>query len=131
MRSAECGVNSRCSRTPHSALRNPNSHQSPYVDCYNGGSCQQLANDVAVDVGEAEIPAGMTECQSGMVEAQQGEQSRMQGMNVNLVFGRFKSEFIGRPMNVAAARAAAGQPHAESVMIVITAIDFSGVGARR
>src|SRR3974377_733022 len=73
----------------------------------------------------------MTECQSGMVEAQQVQQSRMQVMNVNLVFGRFKSEFIGRPMNVAAARAAAGQPHAESVMIVITAIDFSGVGARR
>src|SRR5262245_31958749 len=64
-----------------------------------------------------------------MVEAQKLEDRGVEIMNMNGILNRSKPEFISGPVNIAAADAAAGHPHRKPVMIVVTAVDFSGIGA--
>ena len=54
--------------------------QTPYADPF---SRNQLLDDVAVHIGEAEIAAGMAKSQFGVVEAQQPQQGRVEIMDVD------------------------------------------------
>src|SRR5258708_22587227 len=90
----------------------------------------QLADDVAFDVGEAEIAAGVAVGEARVVEAHERQHRRVQFGNVHLRFDGGESEFVGRPVNVTALDAAAGQPHRETIVVVVAAVDLAGVGAR-
>ena len=47
------------------------------------------------------------------------------------VFNRLETKFVGRSVNVTAARAAARQPHREAVMVTVVPIDFPGISPGR
>src|SRR6266404_4016866 len=64
-----------------------------------------------------------------MIKAKQPKNGRMQIVDMNLVLGSLETEFVRRAMDVTSADAASGEPHAEPVVVVIPAIDFSGVRA--
>ena len=72
-----------------------------------------------VNIGQAKIPAGVPVCELFVVESEQMQQRRVQIVDVNVVFDRLESEFIRGAVNRAAFDAAAGQPYAEAVRIVV------------
>ena len=80
-------------------------------------------------IGQAEVAAGMAEGELLVVEAEQVKHGRVQIMDVHLLVHCAKTKFICRAMHVTAARAAAGQPYGEPVMIMIAAVDLPGVRA--
>ncbi len=78
-----------------------------------------LFNDASMHIREAEIAAGIPIGQFFVVEAQEVQNRRVQVMDVDFILDGGEAKVIGRAMDVAAASAAASQPHAESIMIVI------------
>ena len=53
----------------------------------------------------------------------------MQVVDVDAVLDGLEAELVGRAVDVAAAHAAAGQPHGEAVVVVVAAVDLARVGA--
>ena len=96
-----------------------------------GPSRDQLADHIAVDVGQAEIPPGVAEGELLVIEAQQVQHRGVQVVNVDVFSDRMKAEFVGGAVDVAALDAAAGQPHREAVMVVVAAVDLARVRAGR
>src|SRR5437016_2881989 len=80
---------------------------------------QNLSHDSPVNIGQPKIPAGVPVSELFVVKAEQMQKRRVQIVNVNFVFDRLESEFIGGAVNRAAFDAAAGQPYTEAVRIVI------------
>ena len=94
-------------------------------------SGQKLVDDVAMHVGETEIAAGIAIGQLFVIEAQEVQDGRMQVVNMDSLLLSSEAEFVGGAMDAAAADAAARQPHAEAVMIVIAAAQLRQLGDRR
>lgn len=84
---------------------------------------------MAVDVGEAEIATGVTEGQFFVIETEEGKDGGVEIVNVDFVFSGLETEFIGGTVDITSFDPAAGQPGGEAVMIVIAAVDFSGIGS--
>lgn len=80
-------------------------------------------------VSEPKITPGVAEGEFLMIETQQPEDGGVQVMNVDLIFDGLETKFIGCAVDVAAPHAAARQPHAEPIVIMVAAIDLPGVGA--
>ncbi len=90
-------------------------------------SGDQFPDDMPVDVSKAKVSAGMAEGELFVVEPEQRQNGRVQVVNVDFVFDGLEAEFVRGAMDVSAARAAAGQPHGEAVVVVIAAVDLAGV----
>src|SRR5262245_14116150 len=89
----------------------------------------QLVNHLAVDIGEAEVAAGVAIGEALVVEAHELQDGGVQVVNVDGVFGRAEAEFIGRTISLPAFDTAAGQPDGEAPVVMVAAVDFTGVGA--
>ena len=94
---------------------------------------QALRNDITDDgsgnVGEAVIAPRVPVGQPRVIEAQQGQHRGVQVVDVDPVFDRPVTEFVGRAVGHSAFDAAAGQPDAEAPMIVVAA-EHGIAGAR-
>src|SRR5262249_5021540 len=88
--------------------------------------CDDVSHYIAVHVSQAKIPAGITVGEFLMVESEQVEDRRVEIVNGDLFLDRFEPEFIGGSVGYASLDATAGQPHGESVRIVISAIALFG-----
>src|SRR5688500_11094281 len=84
-------------------------------------SGDDFADDVARDVGQAEVAAGVAVGELLVVEAQQMEDRGMQVVDAGRVFLGLEAELVGRAIDGAATDAAAGQPDAEAVVVVVAA----------
>ena len=91
-------------------------------------SGNQFVDDFAVDVCQSEISAGVAESKFFVVEADEFEECGVQVVDVNGFFNGFEAEFIGCSVSIAAADSAACKPHGEAPVIMISSVDFSGVG---
>src|SRR6266496_2032274 len=89
----------------------------------------QLPDHLPLHVGQAEIAAGAAESQFFVVKSQQGQDGGVQVVDVDFVLGRLESELIGGAVDVTAAHAAPGHPHAEPIVIMVPAINFACVAA--
>lgn len=76
-------------------------------------------NNMTMHVRQAEVTAGVAECKSFVVEAQQMQDRGMQVVHVNSLFDRIPAEFVSGSVNIAALDAAAGQPHGETIVVMI------------
>src|SRR6266542_4336017 len=80
---------------------------------------QDFLHHAPVNIGQPKIPARVAVSELFVVKAEQMQERRVQIVDVNLVFDRLESEFIGGAVNRAALYAAARQPDTEAVRIVI------------
>ncbi len=85
-------------------------------------------DDVAVDIGEAEVTSGVAEGEAFVVEAEEVEDGGVEVMDVDGVNGGLEAEVIGGAVDGAAFDAATGEPHGKAVVIVVAAVDFAGIG---
>ncbi|EDL59862.1 hypothetical protein PM8797T_15923 [Gimesia maris DSM 8797] len=83
---------------------------------------ENLGNDIAVHVGQAEIAACVTISQPLVIHAHQMQQRGMQIVNMNLIAGRIVTVLIGCPMDVSFFDPRTSQPHRIPLRIMIAAI---------
>ena len=93
-----------------------------------GMSGNQFVHNFTVHVGEAKIPAGVAVGQPGVIKTEQMQDRGVQVVDVDLPLDRPKAEFVRGAMHVPALDAAAGQPHGETVMVVVAAFARQVVG---
>src|SRR6476660_2812468 len=89
----------------------------------------QLVDDLAVDVGEAEIAARIAIGETLVVKTHELQDGGVQVVDVHRILGGTEAEFVGRSVGLATFDAAAGEPDGETPVIVVTAVDLTGVGA--
>ena len=94
-------------------------------------SRQQFGDEFPVNVGKPEIAALKAERELLMVEAEQMKNRRVQVVNVRAVFHGIEPEFVGLADNRPGSHAAAGEPHGESVYVMIAAGRFAVFAHRR
>ena len=85
------------------------------------GLRDDVVDDVAVDVGEAEVAAGVAVSEFFVVEAEQVQNGGVEVVDVDYFFDGFEAEFVGGAVDVAAFDAAAGHPDGEAVGVVVAA----------
>src|SRR5579885_1727362 len=93
-------------------------------------SGQNLLDQLAVNVGQAEVASGVAISKLRVIEAQQVEHRGMQVVDMHAVLDRLEAEFVGRADNLPPLDAATGQPASKAIMIVIAAGDLARVVAR-
>src|SRR6266498_1054574 len=97
---------------------------------YEGGttnSGEQFPDHLPLHVGQAEIAAGAAEGQFFVIKSEQGQDGGVQVVDVDLVLGRLETVFIGGAVDITAAHATSGHPHAEAIVIMVAAINLAGV----
>src|ERR1044071_2201206 len=85
------------------------------------GSRKNLVHNTALDVRQSEGPSGVTVGGLFGVETGQVQDGRVQVVDVHLVLDGFETELVGCAENRAALDPATGQPHAETVGIMVPA----------
>ena len=90
---------------------------------------EEVFDDVAMDIGEAEVTAAVSVGEFLVIEAEKVEHRRVEVVNVDLVFDGLKSEVVGRAVNVPGFDSAARHPGGEAVVVVIAAVQFAGIGS--
>ena len=75
-----------------------------------------------MDVGESEIAAGVSVGELQVVEPEQVQDGGVQVVDVDLVLSGVVAELIGRPISDSRLGSSAGQPHGESIGVVVTAV---------
>ena len=83
-------------------------------------------DDIAVDVGEAEIAAGVVVGEALVVEAEGVEEGGVEVVHVDRVFHGAVTEVVGGAVGESTPDAAAGHPDGENVRVVVTAIVVFG-----
>src|SRR5262249_50997384 len=91
---------------------------------------EDVLDDVAVDVGEAEIAAGVAVGQPLVVEPQAVEQGGVQVVDVDLLLDGAEAELVGGPGGQATLDPPAGQPHREAVVVMVPAAQGGQFGHR-
>ena len=86
-------------------------------------------DDVAVDVGEAEVATGVAVGELFVIEAEEVEHGGVEVVDVDLVFDGLEAEVISRAVNVAAFGSAASHPSGEAVVVVVATVNFALVGS--
>src|SRR5260370_518956 len=94
-------------------------------------SGNQLFHHVAVNVGQSKIATSVAKSQLRVVEAKKLEQGRVEIVDMNGIFHRLKTKFVSCAVNVTTTHPSTRQPHREAVMIMVAAIDLSGIRAGR
>lgn len=79
-----------------------------------------------MDVGQAEVPPGMPIREFRMVQAQQMQDRRVQIVEVDLVLDAVVAVFIRLTVGLACLGTSAGEPHRESVRVVVPAVRVLG-----
>ena len=85
-------------------------------------SRQQLRHDIAMHIGQAEIAALEAIGQLGVVEAEQVQDRGVEVVDVDFVGGRVEAELVGLAESCSRFHAAAGQPHAETIRVMVAAV---------
>ena len=82
---------------------------------------ENLADHVAVHIGQTPIDAVVAHCQPRVVDAQQVQDRGMHVVDLGgmLAIGRLESPLIARPVRHAAPNAAAAQPIGEAIRIMV------------
>ena len=93
-----------------------------------GASTQDVANDGAVDVGEAVVAAAVTVGEAFVIEAQAVEEGRVEVVDVDGVLDGFGAVVVGASVGEAALDSASGHPDREALVVVIAAILLAAVG---
>src|SRR5690349_256024 len=110
--------------TTETRRRGGSTSNSPCLSASVVHLCQESAHDLSMDIGQAEVPARMPVRQLLVVEPQEPEDGGVQVVDVDLVFDRLEAELVGRAVHLAALHAAAGQPHGETVVVVVAAVQL-------
>src|SRR4051794_7926265 len=84
-------------------------------------SRQDVSDDLAVDVGQAEVAARVAEGQLLVVEAEQVQDRGMEVVHAHQGLHGLEPEVIGRAVDRAALDAAPGEPDGEPVVVVVPA----------
>src|SRR5947207_12717123 len=84
-------------------------------------SCQNVADDVAVDVGEAEVAAGVAVGEALVVEAQKVQDRRLDVVDVDSVLDGIEAQLVSRAVRQTALDTAARQPHREGLRVMVAA----------
>ena len=85
------------------------------------GSGEDGADDVAGDVGEAEVATGVAVGELFVIEAEEVEDGGVEVVDAGGVLGGAEAEVVGGSVDGAAADAAAGEPDGEAVVVVVAA----------
>ena len=93
------------------------------------GSGDDVVDDVAVDVGGAEVAAGVAEGEFFVIEAEEVEDGGVEVVDVDGVLHGGEAEVIGGTVDVAAFDTATGHPDGEAVVVVVAAFHDAFVGA--
>ena len=91
-------------------------------------SGDEVADDLAVDVGEAVVAAGVAVGEGLVVEAEEGHHGSVEVVDVDGFIDGFEAEVVGGAVGCSGFDAAAGEPHGEAVVVVVAAVDFAGIG---
>src|SRR5262245_1049045 len=91
--------------------------------------CQDVANDVAVHVGEPEVAARVAVGQLLVIEPHEMQDRGVEVVDVDFLFAHGRPNFIGRAISESALDPAAGQPGRENGRVMAAA--FWPVGAGR
>src|SRR5262249_24781776 len=109
--------------------------RTPHIIVVTGREANESGDDVvddfAVDVSQAEVAAGISVGELLVIEAEQPEDRGVQVVDVDLALDGLEADVVGRTVDMPALDAAAGQPHREAVMIVVAAVQLPLVRARR
>ena len=73
-------------------------------------------------VGQAIVAALEAERQAGVIEAQAIEQRRVEVVDVDRIASDVEAVIVGLAKGLAAANAAAGQPHREAAAVMVAAV---------
>ena len=71
---------------------------------------QEVADDFAVDVGEAIVAAAVAVSEAGVIHAEEMEDGGVEVVHVNAIFGDGRADFVGAAVGEAAFNARAGEP---------------------
>jgi hypothetical protein len=82
-----------------------------------------------MDIGESKIPSRVSKHQLLMIESEEVENGCVKVMHVHGVLYGAESESICLAIGQPSSDSASRHPHREAVVIVVSAVDFSGVGA--
>src|SRR5262249_24427382 len=91
-------------------------------------SGDDVANQLAVDIGETVVTAAIAERQAFVVDAHLVEDGGVQVVGMGAFVLGAEAELVGGAVGHAALEAAAGQPYGEAPVIVIAAIASLGSG---
>ena len=83
---------------------------------------EELFDNLAVNIGEPEVTPLKSVGEFGVIEAEKVHDGRVQIMNVDFVLGGVEAEFVGFAHGEAGLDAAAGQPHRETIWMMIATI---------
>src|SRR6056297_1990943 len=82
-------------------------------------SGEDLLDDAAIDIGQAEIASGVSIGQPPMIEAEQVEDRRVQVVNVHFIDRCLEPEIVGLAIADPTANAAPGHPHRKAMMVMV------------
>src|SRR5204863_6236889 len=85
-------------------------------------SRHQLLDELATHIRQPKIASLKTISQLRMLKSEQPQQRRVQIMDVDFVSGRIEPEFVGTAQGNARLDATAGEPHRETIGMMIPAI---------
>src|SRR5262245_52321301 len=81
-----------------------------------------------MDIGKTKVPASVSISERLMVEAEESQDGGVQVVNVNLALDRLVAQLVRGTVDVTAPDSTAGQPHAETVMVVVAAVGLGVLG---
>src|SRR5215471_14332871 len=83
---------------------------------------QDVLYDLALHIGQPEIPSRVAVSQLLVIDAKKVEHCRVQVMNGDAILNRLESELVGGAIGESALNAASGEPHRVAIRIVISAV---------
>src|SRR5262245_5749830 len=87
---------------------------------------EDILDHLAVHVGQAEVAAGITVGKSRMIHAELIQECRVEIVDRYAVLNCLEAEFVGSTIGEAAFEAPAGDPHGETVGVVVAAVPAFG-----
>ena len=87
-------------------------------------SRNDLAHNLTIHVGQAEVPTTKPVRQPGVIQPQQMQDRRMQVVDVHFFLGREITVVVGGPVDVASLHPSPGHPHRETAGVVVAAVVF-------
>ncbi len=91
--------------------------------------CDEVVDDMAVDIGEAEVASGVAVGEFGVVEAEELHDGGLEVVDVDAVLYGLEAEVVGGAVDGSGFDAAACEDVGEAPVVVVSAVDFSGVCA--
>src|SRR4051794_16047740 len=112
---ARCG---QCKPSPPPMTR---TGTGPFARRGRAGSREQLADHLALDIGQAEVAPLEAIGQLRVLQAEQVQDGRLEVVDVDPVLDGRETELVGGPQGQARPRPAAGDPHRRGVDVMVAA----------